>query len=203
MSAVKSLALALLVLCAAAPWASAGEGPRGTGDLGIVIERASGSVAIVEWSDRRILGRVEGLGDLSHASAVYSRDQRYAYIFGRDGGLTKLDLLEQKFAARVIQGGNSIGGAISDDGTLIAVSNYEPGGVKVFDAETSISLPTFRPPMATRAPAPRPSASSMRRAAASSIRSMTPARSGSPISRKEQSRRSPALPISAASHMTP
>jgi protein NirF len=136
MSAVKSLALALLVLCAAAPWASAGEGPRGTGDLGIVIERASGSVAIVEWSDRRILGRVEGLGDLSHASAVYSRDQRYAYIFGRDGGLTKLDLLEQKIAARVIQGGNSIGGAISDDGTLIAVSNYEPGGVKVFDAET-------------------------------------------------------------------
>ena len=27
-------------------------------------------------------------------------------------------------------GGNSIGGAISDDGKLVAVSNYEPGGVR-------------------------------------------------------------------------
>ena len=35
-----------------------------------------------------------------------------------------------------MQGGNSIGGAISDDGTLVAVSNYEPGGVRIFDAET-------------------------------------------------------------------
>ncbi|PWB60738.1 MAG: protein nirF, partial [Bradyrhizobiaceae bacterium] len=37
---------------------------------------------------------------------------------------------------RVVQGGNAIGGAISDDGSLVAVSNYEPGGVRVFDAAT-------------------------------------------------------------------
>src|SRR5690606_5126831 len=64
------------------------------------------------------------------------RDQRFAYVFGRDGGLTKVDLLEQRIDKRVVQGGNSIGGAISQDGTLIAVGNYEPGGVKVFDAQT-------------------------------------------------------------------
>ena len=46
---------------------------------------------IIETSGRTALARVEGLGDLSHASAVFSRDGRYAYIFGRDGGLTKLD----------------------------------------------------------------------------------------------------------------
>ncbi len=109
---------------------------RGTGDLGIVIERADGTVQIVDTTARRSLARVTGLGDLSHASAVYSRDERYAYIFGRDGGLTKLDLLTAKIVKRVVQGGNSIGGAISDDGTLVAVSNYEPGGVKVFDAKT-------------------------------------------------------------------
>ena len=68
-------------------------GLRGTGDLGIVIERASGRVAIVDTSARSVLARVEGLGDLSHASAVFSRDGRYAYVFGRDGGLTKVDLL--------------------------------------------------------------------------------------------------------------
>ena len=109
---------------------------RGTGDLGIVIERASGSVAIIDTTERSIVARVDGLGDLSHASAVFSPDQRYAFIFGRDGGLTKLDLLSKRVVKRVLQGGNSIGGAISDDGKLVAVSNYEPGGVKVFDAET-------------------------------------------------------------------
>ncbi len=65
----------------------------GTGDLGIVIERAIGQVKLINTSKRIATGSVEGLGDLSHASAVFSRDARYAFVFGRDGGLTKLDLL--------------------------------------------------------------------------------------------------------------
>jgi protein NirF len=109
---------------------------RGTGDLGIIIERASGSVQIIETTGNTSLGRVNGLGDLSHASAVYSRDGRYAYVFARDGGLSKIDLLEQKLVKRIVQSGNSIGGAISQDGSLIAVSNYTPGGVKVFDSKS-------------------------------------------------------------------
>jgi len=109
---------------------------RGTGDLGIVIERAGGSVQVIETSTNTSLGRIDGLGDLSHASAVYSRDGRYAYVFGRDGGLTRVDILSMKIDKRVIQSGNSIGGAISQDGRLVAVSNYEPGGVKIFDAAT-------------------------------------------------------------------
>ncbi|MCB1893622.1 MAG: protein nirF, partial [Rhodocyclaceae bacterium] len=116
--------------------ACTGASLRGTGDMGIVIERASGSVAVVDSSTKSILGRIEGLGDLSHASAVYSRDGRYAYVFGRDGGLTKVDLLERRIARRIIQAGNSIGGAISQDGRLVAAQNYQPGGVKVFDADT-------------------------------------------------------------------
>lgn len=109
---------------------------RGTGDLGIVIERASSSVQIIETSGNSSLGRIEGLGDLSHASAVYSRDGQYAYIFGRDGGLSKIDIINKKLVKRILQSGNSIGGAISQDGRLVAVSNYEPGGVKIFDAES-------------------------------------------------------------------
>jgi protein NirF len=110
---------------------------RGTGDLGIVVERASGSVLVVETTHHQQLSQVQGLGDLSHASAVYSRDQRYAYVFGRDGGLSKVDLLAGRIDKRIVQAGNSIGGAISQDGTLVAVSNYTPGGVRVFD---SVSL---------------------------------------------------------------
>jgi len=109
---------------------------RATGDLGVVIERAKGSALIINTSQKNILSQIKSLGDLSHASVVFSRDQRYAFIFGRDGGLTKIDLLQDKIAKRIIQAGNSIGGAISQDGKLIAVSNYTPGGIKIFSTET-------------------------------------------------------------------
>ncbi|WP_347311015.1 cytochrome D1 domain-containing protein [Defluviimonas sp. SAOS-178_SWC] len=131
---MKALVAALL-LAAAAP-ALADEPCCATGDLGLVVERATGSLLVVDRSDHAALGRIEGLGDLSHASLTYSPDERFAYVFGRDGGLTKVDMLTRTIAKRIVQAGNSIGGAISDDGKLIAVSNYEPGGVKVFDAET-------------------------------------------------------------------
>ncbi len=107
---------------------------RGTGDLGLIIERASGSVLVADVSARTILSRIEGLGDLSHATAVFGPSERYAYVFGRDGGLTKVDMLACRIEARVSQAGNAIGGAISDDGALIVASNYTPGGIKVFDA---------------------------------------------------------------------
>ena len=100
--------LFLLLVCLLAAASHA----RGTGDLGIVIERASGSVQVIV------------------------ADERFAYVFGRDGGLTKVDLLAMKIERRVVQSGNSIGGAISQDGRLVAVSNYEPGGVKIFDSAT-------------------------------------------------------------------
>ena len=121
--------LALLLGCAAPAL-------RGTGDLGVVIERASGSVQIVDTTRMTSLASIAGLGDLSHASVVFSRDGRYAYVFGRDGGLSKIDLLLGVVERRVLQAGNSIGGAISQDGSLIAAQNYSPGGVKVFRADT-------------------------------------------------------------------
>ena len=109
---------------------------RGTGDLGLVIERETSSGLIINTTNREILGQIKGLGDVSHASVVFSRDQRYAFVFGRDGGLTKVDLLQNKISKRIVQAGNSIGGAIYQDGKLIAVSNYTPGGVKIFSSET-------------------------------------------------------------------
>lgn len=109
---------------------------RGTGDLGVVVERAAGRIVLVETTQRTAIGRVGGLGDLSHASVVFSRDARYAYVFGRDGGLTKVDLLRARIERRVIQSGNAIGGAISQDGRLVAAANYTPGGIRIFDAGT-------------------------------------------------------------------
>ena len=124
------LCAALLAGCAATPPS------KGTGDLGVVIERATGTVAIVDTSERRVLAEVPGLGDLSHASVVFSRDGGSAFVFGRDGALTRVNLITRRIEQRVMQSGNSIGGAVSQDGTLVAAQNYQPGGVKVFDAKT-------------------------------------------------------------------
>ncbi|RDB44285.1 protein nirF [Halomonas sp. DQ26W] len=114
----------------------AGPELRGTGDLGVIIERATGSVALVDTTQKTVLSHIEGFGDLSHASVKFTRDARHAFVFGRDGGLTRLDLLTGEIDGRIIQGGNSIGGAISQDGRFVAVGNYEPGGVKVFASDT-------------------------------------------------------------------
>jgi protein NirF len=125
-----SLLLSLLLAACAGPQL------RGTGDLGLIIERASGRVTLVDTSTRQPYARIDGLGDLSHASVVYSRDGRYAFVFGRDGGLTKIDMLEAKIVKRVMQSGNAIGGSISQDGRIVVAQNYTPGGIKAFDAAT-------------------------------------------------------------------
>ncbi|WP_298828291.1 cytochrome D1 domain-containing protein [uncultured Piscinibacter sp.] len=129
--ALSLLLAALLAGCSTTPVPT-----KGTGDLGVVIERARGTVAIVDTSERRTLAEVTGLGDLSHASVVFSRDGGSAFVFGRDGALTRVNLVTRRIEQRIVQAGNSIGGAVSQDGTLVAAQNYQPGGVKVFDAKT-------------------------------------------------------------------
>ena len=137
---------ALLVANAAKPLAP--QERLATGGLGLIVERATGSLLRVDRVGKEILGRIEGLGDLSHASMTFSPDERFAYVFGRDGGLTKVDLTSGNITKRIVQAGNSIGGAISDDGKLVAVSNYEPGGIRVFDAGTLEQVADF--PLAPR-----------------------------------------------------
>jgi protein NirF len=127
--ALSILLLAALVACASREAAPPPE-------TGVVIERATGSVQVLDPARHASVGRITDLGDLSHAAVVFSQDARYAYVFGRDGGLTKVDLSARQVVARTVQAGNSIGGAISRDGRLVAVANYEPGGVKIFDAKS-------------------------------------------------------------------
>ncbi|MCV2367042.1 cytochrome D1 domain-containing protein [Roseateles oligotrophus] len=130
------LATAALLGCATPTPTVVATPPTGSGDLGVVVERAQGSLQVINTTSRQILGGIAGLGDLSHASVVYGRDGATAYVFGRDGALSKVNLLTHKTDARVQQSGNSIGGAISQDGSLVAAQNYQPGGIKVFDAKT-------------------------------------------------------------------
>ena len=56
-----SLLLGACVLWASAALATGLPALRGTGDLGIIIERANGSVQVIETTGRTSLGRIEGL----------------------------------------------------------------------------------------------------------------------------------------------
>ncbi|RLA20557.1 MAG: hypothetical protein DRQ62_10400, partial [Gammaproteobacteria bacterium] len=47
---------------------------RGTGDLGVIIEREPAAIQIINTSTNNRISRIAELGDLSHASIVYSRD---------------------------------------------------------------------------------------------------------------------------------
>ena len=110
---VTALTLLLLAGCAGDPGQP---NPKGTipatGDLAVVIERSAGSLKIVDGSTHEVMHHVTGLGDLSHASVKFSPDARYAFVFGRDGALTKVDLVTGSVVERIKQAGNSIGGAI-------------------------------------------------------------------------------------------
>jgi protein NirF len=101
LKALQAWGWAMLVLLPLLAW-SGEPALRGTGDLGVIIERSAGRVLIVNTSTNSIISRVDGLGDLSHASVVFSRDQRYAYVFGRDGGLSKVDILRGMLEKRIV-----------------------------------------------------------------------------------------------------
>ena len=89
---MKRRAVMLGLAASLAACATAQAPPRaGSGDLGVVVGRASGTLSVVDTSQRSVLGRIDGLGDLSHASVVYARDGATAFVFGRDGALTKVN----------------------------------------------------------------------------------------------------------------
>jgi len=132
--AVKAF-LALLIL--GLPFQSDAEERRwGTASLVVIVERQAGSVLIIDSSRHELLGRVSGLGNLTHATVKFSPDARYAYVIGREAQVSKIDLLTLKLVKQVNGGKLGIGGVISRDGKYVALSNYIPGEVRILDAET-------------------------------------------------------------------
>jgi protein NirF len=136
------LALASLILFSLsapqrAPAADpAGSPGWGTGALVLVVEREAGSVLVIDSSRHRLLGRVAGLGNLTHATVKFSRDGRFAYVLGREAVVSKIDLHTLRLVKQVKAGQWSIGGVMTADGKHLALSNYAPGEVRLLDADT-------------------------------------------------------------------
>lgn len=108
----------------------------GTGAIVVVVERESGSVLVIDSSRHVLLGRVEGLGNLTHATVKFSRDGRYAYVIGREALVSKIDLYALSVVRQVRAGHWSVGGVMTADGKHLALSNYAPGEVRILDADT-------------------------------------------------------------------
>jgi protein NirF len=115
-------------------WAGA---TRGVGSHVFVVERDSGRLAVYDLVQRRLLPkRIAGLGDLRHATMIFSPDLRYGYLATRGGQLSRIDLETLERAGEVLTSESSIDNAISQDGRFIATAEYLPGGVTILDART-------------------------------------------------------------------
>jgi protein NirF len=133
--------LAILLICSlsapvSAPAADPAGPAWGTGALVVIVERESSSVLVIDSSRHALLGRIEGLGNLTHGTVKFSRDGRYAYVLGREALISKIDLHTLAIVRQVKAGQWSIGGVMTADGRHLAISNYVPGEVRILDAGT-------------------------------------------------------------------
>ena len=110
---------------------------QGVGSRVFVVERETGSLAVYDYLERRLLpSRIQDLGDLRHATMIFSPDLRYGYLATRSGQLSRIDLERLERAGVVMSSENSIDNAISQDGRVIATAEYVPGGVTFVDARS-------------------------------------------------------------------
>jgi len=108
---------------------------QGIGSRVFVVERASGSLAVYDLAQRKLLPqRIEDLGNLRHATMIFSPDLRYGYLATRSGQVSRIDLEKLEVAGKVFTSQSSIDNAISQDGRFIATAEYAPGGVTILDA---------------------------------------------------------------------
>jgi protein NirF len=136
--------MALLALASA--WHLACQtGAGGIGSRVFVVERESGSLAIYDYVERELLPRrITGLGNLRHATMIFSPDLRYGYLATRGGQVSRIDLEKLERAGVVFTSENSIDNAIGRDGRYIATAEYVPGGVTIIDSQTLDVVKTHR-----------------------------------------------------------
>ncbi len=109
----------------------------GIGSRVFVVERDSGSLAVYDFAERRLLPqRITGLGNLHHATMIFSPDLRYGYLATRSGQVSRINLSTLERAGVVFTSENSIDNAISQDGRYIATAEYVPGGLTILDSES-------------------------------------------------------------------
>ena len=72
------------------------------------------------------------------ADPKFSPDGRYVFFGSRDGWVTKYDLWNFEVVSEVRAGINTRNVAVSSDGKIVAVANYLPRTIVLFDSQLQL-----------------------------------------------------------------
>ncbi len=102
-------------------------------NLFVVVESGDHHVTILDGDRFAPITRFESRFAL-HGGPKFSPDGRFVYFASRDGWITKYDLFGLQVVAEARAGINTRNLAISHDGRVVAVANYLPHSLALFDA---------------------------------------------------------------------
>jgi len=103
-------------------------------NLFIVVEAGDHHVSVLDGDRMERIHRFPSRYAL-HGGPKFSPDGRYVYFASRDGWISKFDIWNLKVVAEVRAGLNTRNTAVSSDGRYVAVANYLPGNLALFDAD--------------------------------------------------------------------
>jgi DNA-binding beta-propeller fold protein YncE len=100
----------------------------------VVVEAGDHHVTILDGDRLEPIRRFASRYAL-HGGPKFSPDGRFVYFASRDGWITKYDLWSLETLAEVRAGINTRNAAVSSDGRYVAVANYLPHSVTLFDSD--------------------------------------------------------------------
>lgn len=131
------LLLGLLPLVSFATFSGEIGNASGLGSRVFVVERETESLAVYDFMAKKMVpAQITGLGNMRHATMIFTPDLRYGFLSTRSGKISRIDLASLTIAGSVQASNNSIDNAVSQDGRFIATAEYQPGGVTLLDAQT-------------------------------------------------------------------
>ncbi|MBL8451942.1 MAG: c-type cytochrome [Zoogloea sp.] len=103
-------------------------------NLFIVVEAGDHHVSVLDGDRMERIHRFQSRYAL-HGGPKFSPDGRYVYFASRDGWISKFDIWNLQVVSEVRAGINTRNAAVSADGRYVAVANYLPGSLVLFDAD--------------------------------------------------------------------
>jgi cytochrome c553/DNA-binding beta-propeller fold protein YncE len=106
-------------------------------NLFVVVEGGDHHVSILDGDKMERIHRFPSRYAL-HGGPKFTPEGRYVFFASRDGWISKFDLWNLKVVAEVRAGINTRNAAVSADGRYVAVANYLPGNLVIFDGELKL-----------------------------------------------------------------
>ncbi len=106
-------------------------------NLFVVVEAGDHHVSILDGDKLEPIFRFQSRYAL-HGGPKFTPDGRYVFFASRDGWISKFDIWNLKTVAEVRAGINTRNAAVSSDGKYLAVANFLPTTLAIFDADLKL-----------------------------------------------------------------